>query len=233
MMQADWPHVAEALAAAAREINAPKDLEATLQSVVDGAARALPGFDHVGITIGHRVEAMETKAATDQLVRDLDALQYDLGEGPCVHAITRGEVVSLTDARHDARWPRFLDPATRLGLRSQLGLRLFVNDETLGGLNLYSTTSGTIEPEVVHLADLFATHAALALSRAVRENHLLTALDSRQRIGQAVGIIMERHGLDESRAFEYLTRLSSHGNVKLRNVAEEIIDARRAPREPG
>ena len=79
--------IADALAQAARDINTPQDLEGTLDSIVAAAARSLPGIDHVGISIVTRKGEVETKAGTDQLVWELDALQYSLGEGPCLHAI--------------------------------------------------------------------------------------------------------------------------------------------------
>jgi AmiR/NasT family two-component response regulator len=108
-------------------------------------------------------------------------------------------------------------------LRSQLGIHLYTDAHHLGGLNLYSSTSDTIDPDVEHLAELFATHAALALGRAQREEGLHSAMASRQLIGQATGIVMERYGLDEKSAFGYILRVSSHSNVKVRDVAHEIV----------
>ena len=95
-------------------------------------------------------------------------------------------------------------------------MRLYTERETLGGLNMYSTSSDTIDSAAVHMAELFAAHASLALGHARREEQLSTALLTRKVIGQAIGILMERHGLDEDGAFAYLTRVSSHSNVKLR-----------------
>jgi GAF domain-containing protein len=116
--------------------------------------------------------------------------------------------------------------AVAAGLRAQMGLRLFTERETLGSLNLYSTTSDTIDTDAVHLAELFAAHASLALGHARREEQLSAALLTRKVIGQAIGILMERHVLDEDRAFAYLTRVSSRCNIKLRDVAKEIVDQR-------
>src|SRR5690606_1122688 len=101
-----------------------------------------------------------------------------------------------------------------------MGLRLFTEQATLGGLNLYSTQTDTIDPDVQHVAELFATHAALALGRARHVEDLNTALQTRKVIGQAIGIVMERYQLDEDRAFQFLVRVSSHSNVKLRDVAQ-------------
>jgi GAF domain-containing protein len=216
--------IAESLAQIAREINVPRDLDSTLQVIVDSAQRSLPGIDHVGITLAHSSGQMETKAATGQLVWDLDELQYELGEGPCVHAIQAASVVTVNDARNERRWPHFIPLAVEKGLRSQLGIALYQDAETLGGLNMYSISSDTIDPQTQHVAELFAAHAAIALGHAQHADHLHTGLISRQVIGQAVGIIMERYSLNEGRAFDYLARVSSHGNIKIRDVAQEVVD---------
>lgn len=121
------------------------------------------------------------------------------------------------------RWPRFIPRAVELGLRSQIGLRLYVENQTLGGLNLYSTATDTINPEVLATAELFAAHAALALGKAQREDNLHSALFTRKVIGQAIGLIMERYEFDEDQAFLYLARVSQHSNHKLRDVAAELV----------
>jgi hypothetical protein len=167
---------------------------------------------------------METRAGSDPFVWELDELQYELGEGPCVHAIGVDPVTTVEWASREQRWPRFMKLAVAKGLRSQVGMRLYTERETLGGLNMYSTTTDTIDADVVHLAELFAAHAALALGHSRREEQLTTALRTRKIIGQAIGILMERHAVDEDGAFAYLTRVSSHSNVKLRTVAQEIVD---------
>jgi GAF domain-containing protein len=227
------PDIAEALAHVARHINQTRSLESTLDTIVDTAVRSLEGMDHVGITIAYRDGRMATRAASDRLVTVLDQLQYDLGEGPCVHAIHHEPVTRIEHAVHEVRWPRFIPAAVGHGLRSQLGLRLYAERETLGSLNMYSTTVDVIDPDVQHMAELFAAHASIALGRARRDEDLTAALLTRKVIGQAIGILMERYDLDEDRAFAYLTRVSSRSNVKLRDVAKEIVDQRNdATRRP-
>jgi GAF domain-containing protein len=224
-------HLSDAMARAAREIGSPRDLPSALDTIVDVARRSMPGIDHVGVTLAHRKGRLETVAATDQLVRDLDDLQYGLGEGPCVHAMRSDPVVVVETARHEQRWPRYIPEAVRRGLRSQLGLRLFVEaEETLGGLNLYSTSSDAIHQETRQLAEVFAAQVAVALKHVLLEETLSTALESRTMIGTAVGIIMERYDLDNERAFGYLSRVSQHSNVKLKDVAAGIVTGvRHAP----
>jgi GAF domain-containing protein len=223
--------LASALADAARTINSPRSLDETLHTIVETAQRSLPGIDHVGVSLAHRDGRIETVAGTDQLVWELDEIQYELGEGPCYYSITAEPVVRLERVRQvdrpdgpDDRWPRYLPQALERGLRSQLGLRLHVDDETLGGLNLYSTERDVIPEETRLAAELFAAHAALALRRARTEEQLNSAIATRKVIGQAIGILMERYQLTEERAFAFLTRASTTSNIKLRNVAQELVE---------
>jgi len=217
--------IADALAAAARSINSPTSVEATLDAIVETAKASLHGIDHVGVSISHRDGRIETMSGTDQLVWELDALQYELHEGPCDYAVrSEQRVVVMEHARDEKRWPRYVPRAVELGLRSQMGLQLYVEDLTLGGLNLYSTSSDTIDAEVVHIAELFAAHAALALGKAREVGELMTGMIARKTIGQAIGIIMERHQITEDRAFAFLSRASQTSNIKLRDIAQEVVE---------
>lgn len=217
--------LAEALAEAAYQINAQRPLPELLQDLVVMAARSLPGVDHVGISVTHADGRIETVAATDDLVLKLDLLQYELDEGPCLSAIREEGMVLVNHADREQRWPRFMERAAGLGLRSQMGLRLYANNETVGGLNMYATQAEEIDPEVVHIASLFASHVALALGKARIEENLTKGMEARQRVGVAVGILMERYELDEDRAFAYLARVSQTSNVKLRDIADELVDS--------
>jgi GAF domain-containing protein len=225
--------IADALTEAARAIHVHHDLQSTLDAVIQAAVRSLPGVDHVGISLVHRDGTIETMAGTDQLVWDLDELQYTLQDGPCFEAITQTPICLADDLGHEQRWPEYVPRALALGLRAQLGVRLFTEDQTLGGLNLYSTRSGTIDPDVQHLAQLFATHAALALGRARHVEDLNTALESRKVIGQAIGILMERYRVDEDRGFQFLIGVSNHSNVKLREIAQELVHQANAAAKDG
>ncbi len=216
--------LAASLTHAATQIHAPRSLHETLAAIVQAAKTAVPGFDHAGISIRHADGRIETLALTDQLVQDLDDEQYRLDQGPCVDAIRGGEVVVVERASHDHRWPDYMPAAVERGLRAQLAICLEVDGKSFGGLNLYSTTTSEVDPEAVHVAHLFATHAALALGWVRHDEQLNQALVTRKMIGQAIGIIVERYRIDEDRAFHFLLRTSSHGNIKLREVARGVVE---------
>jgi GAF domain-containing protein len=218
------PDLIEALAEAARAINTPRTLAEALDAIVTTAQRSLPEIDHVGISAAYPRGRIKTLAGTGPVVWELDQLQYGLGEGPCDFAIKAVPLVVLEHAHIDPRWPNYLPEAVRRGLRSQLALRLYTEEKTLGGLNMYSLSSDTISADTVQTAELFAVHAALALGRIRQVDDLNAALTTRTTIGMAVGIVMQRYGLSSDQAFAFLTRASSTSNVKLREVARAVVD---------
>ena len=223
------PEVGQAIAAAARTIHQKQSLDKTLQAIAQVARDSVPGFDEVGISTLHKDGKVETRAATGELVHHLDRLQHTLSEGPCVDTLREAEIVAVPRIRHEQRWPHYVPPAVEAGLRSQLAVRLCLDEEgTLSGLNLYSTSSEEIDPDAEATAELFAAHAAIALSNAHERETLNQALHSRKVIGQAIGIVMALYGMNEDRAFAFLVRASSQSNIKLREIAHELVDQRDA-----
>jgi hypothetical protein len=218
--------VTAAIAAAAATLNDPDpSLEATLETIAFAARDSVPGFDLAGIsTVDHKGN-VETRAVTDPRVLDFDKLQYSLGEGPCLDALGAAHVVSVPRLRHEQRWPNYVPRVLGLGLRSQLAVKISVDDSgTLGGINLYSTTSDEIDPEAEPLAELFAVHAAIAMGSVIKIGQLSSAMQTRKVIGQAIGILMERYGIPEDNAFHFLVRASQTDNIKLRDIAAGIVE---------
>ncbi len=210
-------------------MNQTRSLDETLQAIAEVARHAVPGFDQVGISTLHKNGKVETRAFTGDLVLQLDKVQYDLGEGPCVDTLRGRDVVTVPNIRDDQRWPRYVPEAVALGVQSQLAVKLFLDGEgTLGGINFYSTTSKDVDSDAEAVADLFAAHSAIALGHARERETLNEALHSRKVIGQAIGILMERYQMNEDRAFAFLVRASSQSNVKLRDIAQELVDQRNA-----
>ena len=200
-------------------------MEEALQIIVDTARMSLPGFEHVGISTIDREGKITTRAASGQLVWDLDALQYTLNEGPCVDSMRKVDVVQAPWIRHNRRWPRYVARAVELGLEAQLAVPLHSDAEgTVGGLNMYSTSSDTIDPNAIAMADLFATHAALAMGKLRAVGNHDEVLRSREIIGKAVGLLMARHDLDEKGAFDVLAHTSSLTKIKVRDVAARLVE---------
>ncbi len=202
--------------------------EQTLDQVAQLAQETL-ACDFASITLRHGGGRLETVASTHPDVEKADALQYEFREGPCYQAVKEEGNFHSQDVAHDERWPMWGPAAAALGLNSLLGLRLQTRQETFGALNLYHRQPHAYDDDDVALARIFATHASIALAASSNDANLRRAIDTRHVIGQAQGILMERFGLDEVRAFAVLRRLSQDGNVKLRQVAQQIVDEHAQP----
>ena len=225
--------IGHVMAAAARSMHRDMTSEEMLESIVQAAASSIPGFEHASVSVVERNGRRWTKAATGDLVRDLDLLQYDLHEGPCVDAMEGPDLVEAPALRHDQRWPRYVRAAVEQGITAQLAVKLYLDDDasTLGGLNVYSTENEGVSDEARAMAELFATQAAVALGANRQRLNLNEGLRSRQVVGQAIGIVMERYELDEHRAFQFLVRTSTNSNTKLRAVAQTLVDEANARRQ--
>jgi hypothetical protein len=224
---ATYDRVADAIAAAARTIHHPENLDEVLLAIAMATRDSIPAFDLIGIsTIDHKGNVL-TRAVTDHKVYELDQLQYSRAEGPCVDAIDgTSRLVLAPGLRYEQRWPDYVAEALKLGLRSQMAVQITLDDEgTLGGLNMYSTLSDEIDEHAPSVAELFAGHAAIALGSVRAIQNLNEGLHTRKVIGQALGILMERYQLNEDRAFAFLVRTSTTSNVKLNIIAQELVDA--------
>lgn len=201
----------------------PADLDQTLANITAAAVEVLPEVTYSSITVKHADGRLETFAPTHEVLRDIDAAQYELQEGPCYEAAVDTVHITAPFLSDDPRFPRYAPIATSVGIRAQAGIRLFDAPKSNGALNLYAEEPGAFQ-DFEALSDLFAHQSAMAIAHARHIGNLESAVQSRQLIGQAVGIVMERFQLDDARAFAFLARLSSHENIKLRNVAQRLID---------
>jgi GAF domain-containing protein len=216
--------LADVITEAARTINAPRSVDERVHAVVSAAPTTVPGFDEASISVAYRDGPVETRAASSDFVRELDHVQYDTKEGPCFEALRHPEVVLAPSLRREERWPLYVARATAAGIRAQMAVPLHNGGDVRGSLNLYRTTGEGIDPEATDIATLFATHAALALGWARTEEQLNDALATRKMIGEAIGVVMERYQINEDRAFLFLLRVSSTSNIKLRKVAQEVVE---------
>jgi len=201
----------------------------TVDQVAQVACEVLT-CDYASVTLRVGRGALETVAATHPVVEKADALQYEFSEGPCFDAVEEGGDYLAQEVANDSRWPIWGPAAANLGLHSLLGVRLHTRHTTLGALNLYAAKPRQYDDEDVVLARIFAAHASVALAASTDQDNLRRAIDTRHAIGQAQGILMERYSLDNDQAFAALRRLSQDGNVKLKVVAQRIVDEHMASR---
>jgi hypothetical protein len=215
--------VREAMARLADTLSRPCDLDETLAALTLSARDTIPGVDYASITMIHPDGTITTRAATDPVVAQCDVLQYELREGPCFDAATEDRVFVSENLAEDARWPEYGPKAAALGIGAQMGLDLAPpGSKERAALNLYAQRTWLFV-NAFETAEMFASHASLVLGFAKTVDDFNTALDGRKVIGQALGIVMERYGIDEDRAFEFLVRVSKDSNNKLRIVADEIV----------
>jgi ANTAR domain/GAF domain len=200
----------------------PSDLDTTLRQITRAAVEVLPNVQYSSITVRHADGRLVTSAPTDDLLLRIDGVQYDLQEGPCYDAAVDQAYVISSNLGADERFPKYGPMAVENGIRSQVGVRLFDTKSSHGALNLYSRHVGAFD-DLETLNGLFAHQAGVAIAYAHHVENLEEAVRTRTTIGQAVGIVMERYHLDDERAFAFLARLSQQRNVKLRQVAEELI----------
>ncbi|KOV85359.1 GAF and ANTAR domain-containing protein [Nocardia sp. NRRL S-836] len=221
--------LATQLAGIARMLQRQGDEQATMDAIVHAAVGTVPGAEHAGImtVLGRR--EIRTVASTGELPCDVDQAQFDTGQGPCLAALYQDRVVSVPDVAQDERWPLFADSAAKLEVGSMLSFQLFVQDDDLGALNLYAGEARAFDDESHHVGNLFAGHAAIALAAAQQRRHMGEAVQTRDLIGQAKGILMERHKLSADQAFTVLVRTSQLTNTKLRDLAEQLTTTGELP----
>lgn len=219
------PHVRTIMAQLAETLNAPSSLPTALRVLTDGAVNAIPGADQASISVRHKDGHLETLAATDPLIDALDAKQYVYQEGPCYETVTHPENFLVAfDLRRDRRWPRYGTEAAEAGFHAQLAALLTENGSgKRSALNIYSHSPHVFDQASIETAEVFAAHAAVAMGFVHTVENLSDAITSRQMIGQAVGIVMERYQLSEGRAFDFLVRVSRNSNTKVSVIAADII----------
>lgn len=204
------------------------DADEVLSELVIGAVRSVPPAQHAGITIASRNE-VRTASSTGRYPVLLDESQQRHLEGPCVSAAWYHHIVLIDDMALETRWPAYRrDAIERSPIRSVVSFELFTEPPHTGALNLYAEQPGVFDEEAIELGMIYATHTALAWSLVRREGQFRSALATRDIIGQAKGIIMERFRVDAVQAFELLKRLSQTSNVPLVVVAEKLIESEQA-----
>ena len=229
----DSGNLAAWFASLAVDLHAEPEEQPTVERIV-AQAREVVGGHWCGITLRRRRGRLETVASTHPTVDEVDRLQYALREGPCHEPAKEGVAVVSRDTARDPRWPRWGPQVADLGVRSVLSLHLVVPQaddvpQVLGAVNVYDSRLGAFSGEDLDRGLIFAVHAARALATAQQVEGLEAATHSRHTIGIAQGILMQRYGLTMEGSFEAMRRYSSESNIKLRDLAREVIAARHLP----
>lgn len=218
----------------ARILFSAGSVNSTLGQVVTVAVQTIEGCDYAGLFLVEG-EVVVTPVLTDPIVGVVDALQQETGEGPCLDAIAQGIMVYGDDLNGDTRWPNFGPKAAQKGIRSALALPLTTNG-TAGAVNLYAaypSAFGVVDRAkgviLSSLASVALAAAHLFEDEERRIDNLHSALSSREIIGQAQGILMERERIAADQAFDVLRRASQYLNVKLREVAQTLVDTGERP----
>ena len=195
-----------------------------LVDVTAAAKELIAGVDIAGVLLVGKGGTHQTLAPTSDVMFKLDELQMTTGEGPCLQAALDEIVIRTDDVRDEPRFPKYTPKVVELGLLSALSLKLYTADRTAGALNLFGYEPRLWNSEAETIGMVLAAHAASAILASRESEQLQSALSTRDRIGQAKGIIMERFKIDDVRAFEMLRKLSQDTNTKLVDVAHRVID---------
>ncbi len=220
------PDLHEQLATAAREMHAaiPQGHEEVLTSVTASAVEVVPGVVAAGITLVHRKNEVSTVGATNADAELFDQLQQHHRGGPCLHAAWTDEIVQVDDFATEPRWPALgADVVARTTIRSSMSYRLYTAEHGIGALNLYYDQPHAFTTQGNELSHSLATYAALIVDAAQRREQFESALASRDIIGQAKGMIMERFTVDADRAFELLRKLSQDTNIPVAEVSRRLV----------
>ncbi len=229
------PEIVEALQRVSGITQSDSPVETTLKTVAELCVSTIPGCDSAGVTL--RVDGRDTTAAaSDAYTVEIDNIQYETHQGPCLTALEESAFMQIDAVSKETRWPKFCERAAQNGLRSSMSFPL-ATDEDRGALNVYAKAEGVFDDAGVGIGVLLASQATVAIKNARMfhaSRHLAAeleeALKSRDTIGQAKGILMERERISDPEAFEMLKTMSQSRNVKLREVAQRLVDERQAHR---
>lgn len=201
-------------------------MSAGLRELVENCPRHVAGCQYAGITLAEKSKAVTSVVATHRYPMILDAIQDKCREGPCLAAAWMHHMMYVADLNVEQRWPCYQRHALEeTPIRSIVSYELYDDGDSTAALNFYAEHPHAFSDESLELGGVFATHIALAWSMMRSRDQFRSALASRDMIGQAKGVIMERFNIDAVEAFELLTRLSQQSNTKLSDIAQGLIDS--------
>jgi hypothetical protein len=200
------------------------DSDTVIAELAEHAAAEIPGAQYAGVTVTRNAKHIDTPAATHKWPILLDEIQQLHHEGPCLTAAWEEKTIHVADLETDVRFPLYRrDALEQTPIRSVMAFQMFIVGETMGALNVYAEQPRAFDKASRDIGLIFAAHSSVAWNSARRDEQFKRALASRDTIGQAKGMIMERYGVDAVQAFAVLRKLSQDSNVPLVQVAEELV----------
>ncbi|MDQ3785369.1 MAG: GAF and ANTAR domain-containing protein [Actinomycetota bacterium] len=216
-----------------------EDIDSTISRITRLAVACIDGADFCGVSLVMKGKEIKTVGATDEIAAEVDRVQYEVGEGPCLSSIADQATFKIDDISSDRQWPQFSAAAVDKGVNSLLAFVMQISDQSLAALNLFARKPNAFSKEDVRIGAVFASHAAYTLANAQthetdqqKTQQLEEALATRGVISNAVGILMAQEGVNRRDAFGILRNTSQTLNMKLRVIAEGIVDTaeKREPR---
>jgi GAF domain-containing protein len=226
------PSIARDLSEVARQLQTESDPQEVMERIVRAAVDEINGATAAAITLLHRGE-ITSPAHTDELATYVGEAQRKTGEGPCVDTSREAITVRSDDLRHDERWPNFAPIAVEYGVLSMLSFQLFVESDSMGALDVYADRPHAFDDDAENTGLLLASHAAIAMSATRTISNLHHAVNTRDLIGQAKGILIERYKIDGGQAFDLLVKSSQATQRKLHDIADDLVATGELPLPPG
>jgi GAF domain-containing protein len=206
-------------------------LQSSLDLVCSMAEETISGTDGAGVTLARNGRTYTAAYTDGELVQKADEIQYQLDEGPCISALREKTTFRIDSMSNETRWPRWAPEAAALGIASSVSVPLLVRDQAIGATKVYSSEENHYEAWAERVLKMFADQAAIVLANAAdysgakeMAEQLKVALETRDTIGMAKGILILQEGVDEEGAFDMLRNASQHENIKLREIARQLID---------
>jgi GAF domain-containing protein len=207
-----------------RALRVPEaDLQGTLDAIARTAVQTIGPAKYAGVNLYEHGKFVP-QAVSGEPPLALDVLQQQTGIGPCIDSSRSQVTIRVDEMPTETRWPAYVERALALGVQSMLCVPMYVDDQQLGSVSLYATDRAAFSLADEYVARLFAAQAAMALAEARRAGQLRHALSNRDVIGQAKGILMERHRITADEAFRMLSEASQRSNRKLADVAHALAE---------
>jgi transcriptional regulator with GAF, ATPase, and Fis domain len=201
------------------------DSDTVIAELAEHAALEIPGSQYAGVTVTRNGKHIDTPATTHKWPLLLDEIQQRHREGPCLTAAWEEKTVHLANMETDERFPLYArDALAETPIRSVMAFQLWIAGETMGALNVYAETANAFSEETRAIGLVFAAHSSVAWNAARRDEQFKKALSSRDVIGQAKGMLMERYGVNAIQAFELLRKLSQDSNTPLISIATDLVE---------